>query len=349
MTRATLVALGLGSLVSVLPLQALQASRSHTVERVVYLMGTRATLAVEAADRPTAVRQLEEMVQSLEQTEAVLSTWRGDSVLSTLNRQPVAAPLDLPPSVCALWSELTAWHRETEGAFDPAVGTLIEAWGLRDGGRRALSDELAAARATTGMAHFRFDAAACRVTRLAAVKLDAGAFGKGAALRRLLRSHTGSGPWMADLGGQVVVSGAPRDGWRVALAHPARRADTLLELALRGGSLATSGASERSFEVEGERIAHILDPRTGRPVARRESVTVWHQDPLAADILSTALYVMGPEAGLRYAEAHRVSALFLVPSGAGAGGDATVTLRPSRAFRHRFPAVEGVVGHDPSR
>ena len=298
-------------------------------------MGARATMVVQAADRAVALRQLDQMVRSVEQTEAELSTWRPDSALSAVNRHPVGEPLELPAPACALWGELTAWHRATNGAFDPAVGALSEAWGLREAGRRPSPGALAAARAVSGLTHFRFEAPACRVTRLVDVTLDAGAFGKGEALRRLLRLLAGGDVWMVDLGGQIAVSGAPPAGaWPVGIAHPVRRAETVLEIALDRGSLATSGASERSHEIEGGMVAHIIDPRSGRPLNRPESVTVWHEDALTADILSTALYVLGPEAGLRYADEHGFAVLFLAPT--SDGGRESVALHASRAFRQRF-------------
>ena len=331
--------LALALLPLVAPFASGVASAPQTVERTVYLMGTRAGLVVHATDRVAAVGQLDQMVQSLERTEAELSTWRSDSVLSAVNRQPVGELLELPPPVCALWGELTAWYRATDGAFDPAIGSLIEAWGLREGGRRPSTSDLAAAVDVSGWAHLRFDAAVCHATRVVAVTIDAGAFGKGEALRRLARAQlAGAARWMVDLGGQIAVSEMSHaGGWPVAIAHPARRAEAALEVTLRSGSLATSGASERSYEVEGGVVAHILDPRTGRPLHRPESVTVWHEDALTADILSTALYVMGPEAGLRYADEHRLAAVFLAPAGEAA--DAAVALGASRAFRQRFPVV----------
>jgi thiamine biosynthesis lipoprotein len=78
-------------------------------------------------------------------------------------------------------------------------------------------------------------------------------------------------------------------------------------------SAATSAASERFVEIEGVRYGHILDPRTGRPVDAWGSVTVVMEDPLAADAVATALFVMGPEAGLAWArEREDVGALFLM-------------------------------------
>ena len=141
-------------------------------------MGTRVTLVVQAADRAAGLHALERMVGRIERTEASLSTWRADSVLSALNQRPVDEPFELPPAVCELWPRLARWHRLTDGAFDPAVGRLVEAWGLRGGGSAPTPDVLRAARAATGFAHFRFDADTCRVTRMADATLDAGAFGK---------------------------------------------------------------------------------------------------------------------------------------------------------------------------
>ncbi len=310
------------------------------VERTVHLMGTWATLVALTADRGAGLRAIERMVGVIEHTEASLSTWRADSVLSALNRHPVDEAFGLPPPLCGLWPRLARWHRLTGGAFDPAVGRLVEAWGLRAGGAVPAPDALRAALAATGFARFRFDPETCRVTRVADATLDAGAFGKGEALRRLMAVSGDGRAWMVDFGGQIAVGGRPaREGWPVAVAHPARRHQPALELVLAAGSLATSGASERTWVVEGRPVAHILDPRTGRPVHRPESVTVWHADPLTADILSTALYVMGAGEGLDYAERRGVAALFLAAGPDGDGG--RVTFRASRQFETRFPTVTG--------
>ena len=337
MRVATTVAFALLPFVSLFA-TGVTASSPTILERSVYLMGTRARLLLLAPDRAAGLRRLEAMVESLEQTEAELSTWRTDSALSAVNRQPIGKPLGLPATICALWGELTAWHRATNGAFDPALGALSDAWGLREAGRRPAPGDLAAARAATGLTYFRFEASACRVTRLVDVTLDAGAFGKGEALRRLHLLPGWAGWWMVDLGGQIAVSGArPAGAWPIAIAHPERRAEIAIEIALAGGSLATSGASERSYDIEGGMATHILDPRTGRPLYRSESVTVWHEDALTADILSTALYVLGSKAGLRFADEHGVAALFLAPAAHGARS--AVTLLASPAFRQRFPTV----------
>jgi thiamine biosynthesis lipoprotein len=162
---------------------------------------------------------------------------------------------------------------------------------------------------------FGFEEEACRLTRLRDVTLDSGAFGKGEALDRIARSHEGSGPapWLIDLGGQVMVHGLPpgRHGWEILVSHPERRERPALMLELTSGSVSTSSGSERDRTAGGRRIRHILDPRSGRPAPYGGSVTVWHQSALAADILSTALFVMGPDDGIAWAERNSIAAGYL--------------------------------------
>jgi thiamine biosynthesis lipoprotein len=79
--------------------------------------------------------------------------------------------------------------------------------------------------------------------------------------------------------------------------------------------------------VRGRRIAHHLDPRTGRPATFNGSVTVWHESALVADTLSTALYVMGPADGLRWATAQHIAVCYLV------SGESRVIRRATADFQ----------------
>ena len=310
------------------------------LERSVYLMGTVARFAVDAVDRAAGIAQLERMVRVVETAEAELSTWRAGSVLGRLNRNPVGEAMRAPAAVCDLLARVAGWREATGGAFDPAIGSLIAAWDLRGDGRRPDDATLASARRNAGWEHLMIEDGipangappGCHISRTADVTLDAGAFGKGEAIDRVRRAvGSGSSPWMIDFGGQVAVSGA---SWPAAIAHPVRRNEAALEITLSEGSLATSGGSERDLTLsDGTPVGHILDPRTGRPAPspRPFSASVWHERGLDADILSTALYVMGPEAGIAWAEAQGIAACFLVAATAD-----EVSIRATSAFRERF-------------
>lgn len=283
------------------------------VTRDAYLMGTRAHLAVQAGTRREGLDRLEAALRVLEDTERELSTWRSDSAISWLNRHPPGEPWQAGPRTCAMLGDVFTWSAATDGAFDPGIGRLLDAWDIHGDGAVPDDRTLAVARASSGLRWFELDRDRCTITRTADAILDVGAFGKGEALDRVAALGS-SRPWMIDLGGQVSVGGpVPTGGaWRIAVAHPRDRARPALDVRLTAGSLSTSGGSERDHIVGGARVAHHLDPRTGRPASFDGSVTVWHERALVADMLSTALYVMGPEDGLRWAEGRGLAAGYLI-------------------------------------
>ena len=159
-----------------------------TFERQVYLMGTRASLAVTAHSRARATRALNRLVVTVEATDRDLSTWRPGSLISVLNRQPVGDPWAAPSWLCELVTELATWSHHTGRAFDPTVGSPVTFAGLR---------------------HLVVEASPCTITRLADVSLDVGAFGKGFALDRVAALDE---PGLINLGGQVAAFGPPPDG-----------------------------------------------------------------------------------------------------------------------------------------
>ena len=325
------------------PTRAREPSTLTRTDRHVYMMGTVVSLTTFSEHRDSGLKHLEAMVAALEDAETELSTWRHESLLSRLNRIPVNTRVAVPTSVCRLLRELHYWHRETDGAFDPALGTLIDTWDLRASGRVPSSTELGTALETAGLDHFQIEPQSCRVIRRREVTLDAGGFGKGEALDRLASVDGGAAlPWLVDLGGQIMVHGHPprATGWPIAIAHPEHRHEPLVELSLTTGSLATSGGSERDLTLDGRRLGHILNPRVGRPAGFRGAVTVWHERALVADVLSTALYVMGPERGITWPHAHGIAACFQVVR--DNRGTFVVDMETTEAFQRRFPDVRHV-------
>lgn len=303
-------------------------------ERRLYLMGTNCTLVYYGEDKPSERIRLEDFVRILESTERQLSSWRLDSSISLMNRHPVGQAFSLDRSLCQLLDTLFFWHRATDGAFDPAIGPWIEAWDLRGQGRLATREASRQARDRAGLARLYYQPSLCLLTRLTDTWLDSGAFGKGEALDRIRRhaAQAGLQRWLVDLGGQISVQGAPpgEPAWTVVLTHPERRRQPLFSIAMNSGSLATSGGATRDLRVKGVRIRHVIDPRSGRPASFNGSVSVWHESSVVADILSTALYVMGPDQGLDWAQQRDLSICFMLVE------NGRVRMRPSSAFSRQF-------------
>lgn len=316
------------------------------VERRLSAMGTWLELRVQAGERAAGLAASERALAAIEACERRLSTWVEDSELARLNRAPLGEWQALSPELAHELERARHYWRETEGAFDPGLGALVEVWGLRTGGRSPSEAELAAARAAGGFAAFELDGLRAR-RRHARAAIEEGAFGKGLALDAALAALAAAGVRVAalDLGGQLALLGA---GATTTLADPRARDRAVLELDLEPGSFATSGNSERGIVVDGVARAHLLDPESGAPLADFGSLSVWAADATAADCLSTGLYVMGPEAALRWCAAHPGVELVLLLS-AGEGLRAVATAGWRGRLRALVPELElHFVGADSS-
>ena len=256
-------------------------------------MGTVLWMELEVQERAEGLRASEEALRTVEAAEARLSTWITESELARFLTQKVGERVELTP---LLAEELRAAKRlcqATGGAFDPSVGSLTRAWGLRTGGRTPSALELMKARAACGPKLWQLQGeTASRSSQ--ALLIDEGGFGKGAALDQAILKLRSEGITSASLnfGGQLAFLG---DQDRVVpIADPTHRDRISLEISVNGGSVATSGTAERGD--------HILDPRTGQPADDFGSVTVWAKTALEADALSTGMFVLGPVEGLALAE-----------------------------------------------
>ncbi|MEO6191549.1 MAG: FAD:protein FMN transferase [Thermoanaerobaculia bacterium] len=299
--------------------------RTQTVDRRVMLMGTSLEIEVEAADRAAGLAASERAVAALETAESRLSTWRADTELARLNRTPTGEPAALSSALARDLAAARRCWQETAGAFDPGVGALVRAWGLRTGGRLPGPAER---RPADGIAWLRLQPEGSAVREKDLI-LEEGGWGKGAGLADAMAALAAAGVTRAalDLGGQVAVLGT----WEIPVADPRRRDRSVLALSVDGGSVSTSG--------NGVRGVHILDPRTGDPAPDFGSLTVWTADPLRADCLSTGLYVLGPQRAMAWAAAHPgVEVLVLQPSGGRLLARASPGLR--RKLRALNPEIE---------
>ncbi|MEN8145824.1 MAG: FAD:protein FMN transferase [Gemmatimonadota bacterium] len=291
---------------------------SGWIERERLLMGTRLTVRLQAESRAAALAVAEAVFEEVARLESVLSSWSSDSELGRVNHAPPLRETVASHELTYLLKDAARWAEATGGAFDPAIGALVDAWGIRTGGRLPSDEELEAALAASGIEHFEiYDGLARRTNQSAWI--DAGGFGKGAALNaaRTVAERAGISAGMLDFGGQLLLLGRQPSSETVAVADPRSRSQAAATIKVGGGSVATTSLSEKRFFSGGEDFGHILDPRTGRPAAAWGSVTVVAEDAMEADLLATALFVMGPESGLKWAEKTGVSALFLNTSGDG--------------------------------
>jgi len=146
--------------------------------------------------------------------------------------------------------------------------------------------------------------------------IDVGSFSKGYVADRALEvlQQRGITNALIAAGGTICARGVKPDGspWKVAVRHPRKEDSFLTFITLRDAAISTSGDYERFYEKKGKRRGHIIDPRTGMPVERMQSVSVIAEKGIDSDALSTALFVLGPEKGIALIDSLPGTAALLV-------------------------------------
>lgn len=304
-------------------------------------MGTTVLVRAVAAEETTARAAGEAAWEAIAQVERLASTYDPNSELSRLNASAEGGPVsgELYEILALAYAAAAA----TEGYFDPTVGPLVAAYGVKGGTPRwPDDDELAAIRERVGYEGLLLDEAD-RTARFAPPGrvVDLGGIAKGWAVDRAVAAMKAAGAeaGLVEAGGEVsCFGGGPRGGerWRLGIQHPDGEG-LYGSFELEAGASATSGGYEQRFEAEGRTFSHLFDPHTGRPVEGPAGVTVVAATCAEADAWATALAVMPP------AEARRL----LKPAGRPA---ALILRREGEQFKAevlgKMPKIEVVTASD---
>jgi thiamine biosynthesis lipoprotein len=256
----------------------------------------------------------------LNRVVAEMSHWDPASALSRFNRSEPGRWQPLPVGFARVLAAALEVAEKSDGAFDPAMGALVDLWGFGPPGpRTGIPNDEEIAAAVSGREHIEQDDR--RARRTAPGALDFSSIAKGHGVDRvaeMLRSME-LPDFLIEVGGELRGEGIKPGGqpWWIDLEPVPGSRLLPLRAALHGLSVATSGDYRRSFAHQGRDYGHTLDPRTGRPLENHvASVSVLHPSCMLADAWATALSVLGPE-GMVLAEREGLAAHMVVREGAG--------------------------------
>ena len=283
------------------------------------------TIDAYAGDADRLARTLDEALDEVDRIDRLMSHYKRESPLSTINRDAATAPVVVEPELFDFIARSIDYSRESHGAFDITVGPLMKAWGFfRGEGRLASDREVEAARELVGSSHVILDSRrhTIRFDR-PGVELDLGGIAKGYAVDRIVDMLNAARVTAAlvSAGGSTIYGlGAPpgHRGWTVSIQDPTNSREVARDVELRDRALSVAGSSEKSFEVDGVRYSHIMDPRTGRPVQGVLSVAVMTNTGTEGDALDDAFFVLGPEQSRTYLKRLQdVEVFFFLPDHKG--------------------------------
>jgi thiamine biosynthesis lipoprotein len=265
-----------------------------------------------AIDKNAVSRRLVELNNSL-------STYQADSLISTFNQSDAGLELALNADLLVPLEAARHVFSASHGAFDPTVGPLVDLWGFGPTGVRQgpTDEEVAQVQNWIGFEKIDFDRRRL-IKSVSGLQLDLSAIAKGYAVDQLsaMASAEGCSNYMIDIGGEIVVRGVNAAGqaWRVGIEKPDPQdsGSVQLVLTLSDKAVATSGDYRNFRMIEGQRVDHVMDPRSGKPATNNVvSATVIDQSAMFADAWATAAMVLGVEAALALAETEGFALLLM--------------------------------------
>ena len=278
-------------------------------EKSVIAMGTVVTEKIYSETPGTAIKDITDIVNGLEDT----ISWRKEnSAVALLNKNGSVKNKYISEVV----SDMKKLSTLTDGKFDLTVGKVSRLWNIGEETQRVPSEkEISEALKTVGTDKVQINGDTLTVSE--GTLLDLGAIGKGFACDLIYAYLQGTeiDGAIVSVGGSIMAYGdynKKGDKWRVAITHPREMDKYLGIISFDSGFVSTSGDYERYFEEDGKRYHHILDATTGYPSeSGLISVTVVADSGIMSDALSTACLLVGQEKATEILESMGASAILV--------------------------------------
>lgn len=318
-----------------LPDSILTASTTMAAQARHYAMGTVMThkaFGLRAEESITAV------IAEIARIETILSRFLPDSDISRVNRSAGLRSERISLEAYAVLSKAAAFSRACPGCFDVTIEPLVNLWQTaRETASRPEAFDIQQVLPLVNYRDLILDPWEMTAElRNAGQSIDLGGIGKGFAGDSILEVYKAFGIPSAysNLGGNVVTLGAKPDGspWHIGIQHPRQENRLIGSVAVINQSVVTSGDYQRFYtDQQGKRCHHILNPTTGYPAeAGLLSVSIVSENSLAADALSTAMFVAGMEKGLEFLRSFPQTGAILVRS--------DLNVYVTSGLKHRFQA-----------
>jgi thiamine biosynthesis lipoprotein len=306
-TKVLIICLLGGSLVVFL-IRIRRSAIPDLYHRSEFLLDTLVELTVAAPNERQAQDAMAAAYAEMRRVEALLSRYVETSQIARINRaagEEQFVPVE--PEVTAIVRRSLDYAEATTGLFDITIGSLIDLWGIGTEQEHVPAEtELGEVLRLINYRDVELQGERGIRLRYPEMALDLGGIAKGYSIDRaieVLRAHHVSSG-LLNAGGDICCIGLKPDGkpWRIGIQHPREKSTMAGIIELKEGAVVTSGDYERYFIHQDTRYHHIFDPETGMPVRECQSVTILADTAERADVLATAVFIMGPEQGKTFLE-----------------------------------------------
>lgn len=266
------------------------------------LMGTEVSVYLWSDDAEAGQAALEAVFHEAARIDRLMSTYKDGSEISEINRQAANSPVIVGDELYALIKRSIEISRLTEGAFDITYDSVGQHFDFRE---RQRPDEETVSQEIENI-DFQFlnldDEAGTVAFERPGVRINLGGIAKGYVVERGIEiiGSRGIRHAIVSAGGDSRLLGDRRGRpWMVGIRDPRKDGEIAISIPLADEAISTSGDYERYFDEDGIRYHHIIQPKTGRSASGVHSATVFGPDGVTTDALSTSVFVMGVDKGLR--------------------------------------------------
>ncbi len=278
------------------------------VQRSRQAMGSLLTLSAWAPSDAAAAEAFELVFREFDRLESLMSVWKDGSDVVRMNANAGIAPVPVSAETLEVLAIARDASAMTRGKFDITFGVLTDIWRFDHDQDNVVPDrqmiEARLPRIDYRAVEIDTTARTAFITR-PGMRVHLGGIGKGYAIDRgvVLLKQQGLSDFMIQSGGDLYVAGANGDKpWKLAIADPRGDHSPFATLQLQDGTFSTSGDYERSFMKDGKRYHHLIDPDFGEPASGCRSVTIVANRAVIADVLSTGVFILGPDEGMTLIE-----------------------------------------------
>lgn len=284
------------------------STTTEPLSRNTFVLGTVVTTTLYDHQSEKLLDQVDEKLQTLEDTLSINKT---GTLIDEINLNAGKSPVPVDTATYNLIEKGLYYSELTHGSFDITVGPIVKLWNIGFPEARIPSEEeINAKRNLVGYENvvLNKDSQTVYLTK-EGMMLDLGGIGKGYAADEVttLLKDAGVEHAIINLGGNIYTLGdKPGDQpWTIGVQDPFNpRGKTIGTIKVKNKSVVTSGIYERYIEDEsGKQYHHILSPKTGYPYENEiAGVTIISDTSTDGDALSTAIFSMGIEEGLKFVE-----------------------------------------------
>jgi len=296
--------------------------KDSVFKKTMPLMDTIVSITVIADSKDRAEKAIEKTFAEIGRFGDLINFYDDKSELAEINRKAGIHSVKVSTETLDVIEKAVYTAEKSGGTFDPTIGPIVKLWDFLNK-KKPTEIEIKHALPLVNYKDILIDRANATIfLRRKGMMIDLGGIAKGyaadLAVEALKKEGIRSG--LVSIAGDIRTFGMKPDKspWTIGIKNPrqtAEKDEIIAKIRLSDNAISTAGDYERFFLLDGRRYHHLLDPKTGYPPELCRSVSVIAGKGVITDGFDNAVFILGPEKGMKLAKEMGIDAMIIDSSG----------------------------------